>query len=167
MIVIAPRILTKELAAQAVEIALKACMFSEEMRSIVRHPMCHIVVMVMAEHERDYQTFFEPYVLYQRSVGNTDDWPRPYNEIAYKKARQLWRGQNSDGNTDIQPHLLVPGDTIFWGGVKRHGIVVACSGVQPYFDQLISGVTADFIKALARHAYENSREKNEQISFLG
>ena len=95
----------------------------------------------------------QPVLLYEQSFGTIADWEHRYGIIARSKAIQLWTGRN-DGRTDNQPHLLFPGDTPYWGGVKRNGIVVACSGVQPWFDQMISGMTIDAMVALAYDAYK-------------
>ena len=81
------------------------------------------------------------------------------------KAVQLWTGCN-DGRAGVVPHLLFPGYTPYWGGVKRDGIVVACSGVQPWFDRMISGIVADTIIALAHDAYENDEERKSGVDFL-
>tara|TARA_B100000745_G_scaffold70949_3_gene42502 strand:- start:13868 stop:14326 length:459 start_codon:yes stop_codon:yes gene_type:complete len=145
-------------------------MFNGKMDMVLNRKMCHIVVVVPAGEEArnsdwpDYSV--TPNCIFEASVGNKSDWPHEFDEIARSKARQLWRGQNTDGNTDSMAHLLFPGDTPYWGGVKRHGIVVACSGVQPYFDQMISGMIADAIKAFARFHFENSADKKEERSFL-
>jgi hypothetical protein len=95
-----------------------------------------------------------PVVLYEQAVGDPDGWEHSYDVIARNKALQLWTDRNDDRTSPV-PHLLFSGDTPYWGGVKRRGIVVACSGVQSWFDKLISGIVADTIVALAHHAYEN------------
>ncbi len=168
-----PKYLTEDIAKDAVNMVLEATLLSPRMHEILRRHMCHIVVLVpLIEVTKEGPTALwdyrhaEPVCLYETSVGTRENWPSEFDKIARSKALQLWRGQNTDGNTDVMPHLLFPGDTPKWGGVKRHGIVVACSGVQPYFDQMISGWVADALKAFARHHYENSEEKLEGRSFL-
>jgi hypothetical protein len=106
----------------------------------------------------------KPGILYEKSVKDDDPWEHPYHEIAKCKALQLWHERN-DGHAGNVPHLLFSGDTPFWGGVKRHGIVVACSGAQPWFDRMIAGMTADILIALAHNAYEKNRER-EGLDFL-
>ena len=64
------------------------------------------------------------------------------------------------------PHLLFLGDTPYWGGVKREGIVVACSGVQPHFDRMIAGMVADGLIAMAYELWMTSEDKQEGASFL-
>ena len=93
-----------------------------------------------------------PAVYYQETFGDTGKWEISFDAIAQSKAHQLWTDRNDD-RTDVMPHLLFTGDTIYWGGVKRYGIVVTCSGFQPYFDKMVAGMIADLVIALAYHAY--------------
>lgn len=94
-----------------------------------------------------------------------ETWIYPLEEIAQCKALQLWHGRN-DGRTDIMPHLLFPGDTPFWGGVKRDGIVVSCSGLKPCYDRMIAGMVADMCIARAYAAWEQSDDKKQDSAFL-
>lgn len=160
-----PKYLTEEVAQRAVNHALSSAFvsFSELMKR--RH--CHIVVLVQAmedAREAEYPNWpnypTEAYALYQRSVAK-EDWEHPYDKIAMCKALQLWTDRNTDGRTSSVPHLLFPSDTPWWGGAKREGIVVACSGVQPHFDQMISNLTIDVMVALAHDAYENDDERKK------
>ena len=138
--------------------------------------MCHTVVLVPAmkdERAEDYPSW-PAQLLYEHSEhkncaagpnASENVWPRKFDDIARCMALQLWHDRNYDG-TDIVPHLLFPGDTLFWGGVKRHGIVVATSGVQPYFDRMISGMVADMCIAMAHHAWLESVDQKGNVSFL-
>jgi len=164
-----PKYLTEDLAKLAVETALLTA-FSEDnsISTLMKRRQCHVVVLVPAMHDArpenypewpDYPLFAFP--IYQCSFDK-EKWEKPYDSIARCKALQLW-GDRNDDRTDIIPHLLFPGDVPFWGGVKRHEIVVACSGVQPYFDKMISGITADIIAALAYDAYVKDEDRNEGI----
>lgn len=168
-----PKYLTREMVARVVDIVLRGLVFSEGMDKILDGRMCHVVVLVPSvedAREAGYPNWpnypVTPFPIYERFVGDKQQWAYDFENIARCKAQQLWRGQNTDGNTDAMPHLLFPDDTPFWGGVKRHGIVVACSGFQPYFDQMLSGMIADAIKAFARFAFENSDDKKKGRSFL-
>jgi len=163
-----PKYVTERTALLATEMALNAVTPHNTVGRMFKGKDCHVVVLVPSTEdvrEEDYPLWpnypVQPYCIHQHSVGDKSEWKAPFDEIARCKALQLWRGQNEDGNTDSMPHLLFPDDTPFWGGVKRHGIVVACSGFQPYFDQLVSGIVADGIKALARHDFETSGDKGK------
>jgi len=146
--ILTPKFLTKEVAQFAVEQAL---LVIRSMAGILNRQMCHIIVLVPSRDDSgEYPNYpIEPYVLYEYSLG--DDmtaWNKNYVDIAQCKALQLWQDRNDD-RTDCMPHLLFPGDTPFWGGVKRHGIVVACSGFQPHFDKMVAGMVADVCIALS------------------
>ncbi|PIR44470.1 MAG: hypothetical protein COV10_04420 [Candidatus Vogelbacteria bacterium CG10_big_fil_rev_8_21_14_0_10_51_16] len=106
-----------------------------------------------------------PAAFCEYSHGDSSKWEYHFDTIAQCKVLQLWNDRN-DERTDIQPHLLFPGDTPYWGGVKRHGLAVSCSGVQPWFDQMIAGMIADAIKAFCYDTWMNSKAKQEGLEFL-
>ena len=167
-----PKFLTAEIAKLAVDSVFGLVFGNEALSTLLKRKECHVVVLVpsmMADREAGYPNWpnyrTEPYCLYQQSLGEEKDWPYPFKDIAQCKALQLWQERNDD-RTDIIPHLLFPGDTPFWGGVRRHGFVVTCSGVQPYFDKMISGMIADLCVALAHDAWMNSPDKTNDANFL-
>ncbi|MFZ2484670.1 MAG: hypothetical protein WAW81_01880 [Minisyncoccia bacterium] len=154
------------MAQHAVDAVIQACFYHEwsQKKIPLNRRMCHIVVLVpaMKKVSRDYPNhLIKPHVLLEHSFGPRSEWPWKFDEIARSKALQLWHDR-----LDVMPHLLSPGDTPFWGGVKRHGIVVACSGVQPWFDKMISGMVADTCVALAQDCWENSQDKKDDVCFL-
>ena len=120
------------------------------------------------ERAEDYPSYpnlpLKPHVFYEHSFGK-EEWTHKFDDIARCKALQLWHERNDD-RTDCRPLLLFPGDTPFWGGVKRHGIVVACSGVQPWFDKMISGMVADMIDAYAYNEWMESEDRKNAVDFL-
>jgi hypothetical protein len=166
MKLITPKYLTQANAKMAVGVALEAVMGIEsQLRPLLKRLQCHIVILVPGmedDREVDYPGWpnylLQAVSLYEKSVGKEKDWEHPYKDIARCKALQLWTDRNDDGTTPIR-HLLFPGDTPFWGGVKRRGIVVACSGFQPWFDKMISGIIADILVGLAHHDFEYDEEK--------
>jgi len=107
----------------------------------------------------------EPHEVYSHDIGNKMKWTHNFRSIAMSKARQLWQGLN-DSRTDCVPHLIFPGETPFWGGVKRDGIVVACSGFAPYFDKLFSSIIADTCIALAYDYYNKAKKNNPDMEFI-
>lgn len=135
----------------------------------------HLVIMVPAikdERGEGYKSWpnypLQPHVLWEQSIGEKEKWKYPFDNIAKCKALQLWHDRNDD-RTDCMPHLLFAEETPFWGGVKRHGIVVAFSGVQPYFDKMISGMVADMCIGLAYHEWMTSPDKTAtdgEVCFL-
>lgn len=169
MAILTPKYLTREQCEMAVSIALRLAM--EGFRDKLVREQCHVVILVPAMEDartEDYPDWpdypVSPYALYERSLGQ-EFCERRYDEIAKCKAIQLWTGRN-DGRSGPVPHLVFSGDTPFWGGVCREGIVVACSGVQPWFDRMIAGIAADVLIALARDAFENDPEVQRKESFL-
>lgn len=161
-----PKYLTTELAAQVVEHVLATTLLATEgplAQVMERREGCLVIVVPSMVEKVELLC---PHLLYQRMLGNKSAWERPFDEIAYSKALQLWQGRNSNGQTDSNAHLLFPGDTPFWGGVARHGLVVAFSGENPWIDQMISGMTADMLKALGRDAFEKSADKMDGLTFL-
>ena len=48
------------------------------------------------------------------------------------------------------PWLIQPGDTRYAGGVIENGLVVAASGLQDHFDEMISWLVLSTIQGLCR-----------------
>jgi hypothetical protein len=170
-----PKYMTADIAKDAVEAALTT-VYSQLIRGALDAPLkehLHIVVLVpgMTDHvAEDYPDWpdypLKPVLLYEESRGNKSEFAYPFDEIARCKALQLWTDRNDD-RTDIVPHLLFKGDTPFWGGVKRRGIVVSCSGLDPWVDKLVSGMVADIIVALTHDYWVHSLDKaDDELCFL-
>jgi len=88
-------------------------------------------------------------VLYAEAV--CEEGNNKYANIAEAKAYLSWRtGLPSRVVQQQAPHLYVAGMTKWGGSVVRDGLVVAFSGVQAVFDEMISGWMADAIIALCR-----------------
>lgn len=89
-------------------------------------------------------------VIVSKSLGDTKDWENQYDEVAMSKFKLTQEHKMS--TRDIQqkkPNVLgVPGTTIWWGSWIESDIVVACSGVQPWIDELISKIIVDIILGL-------------------
>ena len=169
---VTPKFLTRGIAAMVVDSVVALAMGNlSSMSSFMKRKMCHIVIVVPTkedDHAVDFPNWLnyrlQPVILYEHSVGKPD-WPHDFEKIARYKASQLWHDLN-DNRTDNVPHLLFPGDTPYWGGVKRDGIVVACSGVQPHFDRMIAGMVADALIAVAHELWMRSDDKKNEVSFL-
>ena len=71
--------------------------------------------------------------------------------FARAKARVSWRtGRDSHDVLTPAPHRLEPGDTLLWGSVCVDGIVVAVSGMQPWYDEALAGMVACGLRAIAK-----------------
>ena len=172
MNLVTPKFLTRAHAEEAVHTAFNAMFVHGKVVYRPKRMMAHVAIIVPARQRiiaemspRDIKDEYQPVLLYEESFGDREDFPKPYHEIARSKARELWFGQQ-DGGTDTLPHLLYPGDTPFWGGVKRSGIAVACSGIEPWNDRLVASITADAFIALAYGEWMNSEDKAEGRDFL-
>lgn len=162
-----PKFLTKELAIIAVNTALNAVLNDLWLTKRMGGTDCHIVILVPGMEDAratDYPDWpnypLSPVLLYEHSVGDPEKWILDFKSIAMCKALQIWTDRNF-GSGPL-PHLLFPSDTPFWGGVKREGIVVACSGFKQWFDRMVASMIADMLIALARHGYEEYMEHREK-----
>ncbi len=160
---VTPKFLTPEIAKTVVNEVLNLATGGMSLIAprLKRHE-CHIVILVPAmkdDRANDYPDWpnyqLWPHLLYEQSVGR-EHWAHEYDNIARCKALQLWHDRNDD-RTNVIPHLLFPGDTPFWGGVKRYRIVSTCSGFQSHFDKMVSGMVTDGLVAVAYDEFEKWR----------
>lgn len=83
--------------------------------------------------------------------GDKSAWEHEYEQIAISKAEKSVRtGKNT---AELAPHYLLGGDTLFWGSVVLDDIVVGCSGVESYYDEMFSMWIAAAVKALAKKRF--------------
>lgn len=92
-----------------------------------------------------------PYI-YTAMINEDDD--QKYRIIAHHKAHLTWKHKLS--SADIQqrfPYLYEDGDTK-WGGstIDSGGLIVAFSGVQAVYDEMIAEWVASAIRAVCRDA---------------
>jgi hypothetical protein len=93
---------------------------------------------------------FEQAVLYEHSI-NRPSWDADYARFARAKALISWRaGMDGHAVQTLRPHLLEPGDTLLWGSVCLDGLVVAVSGMQPWYDEALAGIVACCLRAVAK-----------------
>ncbi len=89
--------------------------------------------------------------LYEESFGEKTTWQHPYDEIALAKASLCWHNEMVGRNVQKDaPWLYERGDTRYVGGVFENGLVAAASGLQDYFDEMISWMVVYAIQALCR-----------------
>ena len=110
----------------------------------------HIVVMDPTRPPGRYA--FEDAILVERSFGkDRSAWDADYAAFARAKARVSWQTQRDSAVVQAHsPHLLVQGDTTLWGSVALEGIVVAISGLEPMYDEALSGVIAMCLRGVAK-----------------
>lgn len=113
-------------------------------------------IVVMNPTLKPWESPFEEAILSEFSTTDKSGWENPYDELARAKALQAWR----DGRSNVHKHLLAPatlkkGDVAFYGSFEHEGVIVAASGVEGWFDVLVSGWMAIAIQQLAQDSYQN------------
>lgn len=117
----------------------------------------HLAVVVTATEvikPYDSDKSFEDncYLIYH--FGDKTKWEHDYQSIALSKAEISVRTRKA--TAELEPHYLLKGDTVYWGSVVLDDIVVACSGVEPYYDEMFSMWIAAAIKAEAKKIFESN-----------
>jgi hypothetical protein len=151
------RILDRDTAREAVRLALPTIELMMTDPAKGDSGCLHTVIMdPLADPAA--QTFEES-ILHEPSV-NRASWDADYAEFARAKARVSWRTRG-DGHfmQALHPHLLEPGDTLLWGSVCRDSLVVAPSGMQPWYDEALAGIVACCARS---HAQAHAREAEKR-----
>jgi hypothetical protein len=111
-------------------------------------------IVIIDPRIKPWESDFNDAILYQESIRNTDTWENPYDEFARSKAEQAWREGQANMLTQIQnPSSLREGDIPFYGSFVYGNVVVGCSGVEQWFDMLISGWVALAFEQLMVHEF--------------
>lgn len=102
--------------------------------------------------------------IYEFSFGNPIKWEHRFDTIARAKALVTWRtGLPTHLVQQSFPYLLQGRDTPLWGSVNLEGIIVAASGVQPWFDEMISYQVAAACRALCISKMQTETLPDDQI----
>ena len=153
----------KIIAESAID--LLAPSISKLLRERAKRTDLHIVVMDPTK--KPWEVPFEQAILLEKSLSDKSRWDNPYDELARAKARQAWR----DGSDNVRKHLLAPatlatGDIVHYGSFEFQGVIVAASGVEGWFDVLISGWVALAIQQLAQDYYQKFKAGNPTAAYL-
>ncbi len=153
----------KKLAKEAIELLIPT--IKELLSTRAKREDMHIVVMNPTI--KPWESTFESAILYEYSMTDKKNWANPYDEIARGKAQQSWR----DGRNNVYKHLHCPatlksGDIAYYGSFDYEGVIVASSGVEPWFDVLVSGWVAITIQQLAQAEYQAFTTKNPMERYL-
>ena len=124
-------------------------------------------IVVMDPTKKPWEVSFEEAILLEKSLTDKASWQLPFDEFARAKARQAWR----DSSDNARKHLLAPatiadGEIVHYGSFEYHGVIVAASGVEPWFDVLVSGWVALSIQQLAQDYYQKFKMDNPTIPYL-
>ncbi len=140
----------KDIAAEAVTLVKPAI---ETLFQRTNRKELHIVIM--DPRIKPWEASFEDAILYQESIQTLEMWELPFDEFARSKAKQAWReGVPNIVAQSQHPSALREDDLPFYGSFVYGNIVVACSGVEQWFDMLISGWIALSFEQLMIHERE-------------
>ena len=114
-------------------------------------------IVIMDPRLKPWESSFGDAILYQEPIRSSAPWESPYDELARKKAEQAWRERQP--NVVLQtshPSSLREDDIRFYGSFVYGNVVVACSGVEEWFDMLISGWIALAFEQIAVHEHQSA-----------
>lgn len=115
-------------------------------------------IVIMDPRVKPWDAPFEDAILYQTSLGQPETWTIPFDKFARKKAKQAWSNHRANIQTQqLHPSSLQEDDILFYGSFVYGDIVVGCSGVEQWYDMLISGWIAVAIEQLAMHEYQTTK----------
>jgi len=141
---------TKSLAIDAVDLVRPAI---EQLLTKACRQELHIVIM--NPQLKPWESSFEDAILYECSFGSPQSWTIPFDKLAKNKAEQAWRDGSANINQQtLHPSSLRQGDALFYGTFVYGNIVVASSGVEQWFDMLVSGWIALAFEQLTVHEYQ-------------
>ena len=158
--------LTKELAQEAVEVVMPAIMNMMAQGKVNRRDLAIVIldpgVLFVAGQSR-----FDRAILYKHSIGNPSGWGDHYDDIAAGKAAVTWMtGLPSHMVQQLAPHLYSEGDVRHGGSANLMGIIVACSGVESFFDQMFAEMIASACRALCIRDFQAYTSRPGVPSFL-
>jgi hypothetical protein len=128
-------------ANHAVEVAIAMLARAKDMDWIKRD---HAHVVVMNPTMRPWTgCTFEEAILFQYSMGPRQIWKHDYKAIALANASASWHsGRPTDELAQLAPHLHELSDAKWYGSVVYRGLIVAVSGLQPWFDVALANAIA-------------------------
>lgn len=106
-------------------------------------------IVIMNPRLKPWEASFEEAILLETSIKNSPEWALPFEQFARNKAKQAWREQQPNLATQaLHPSSLEAEDVPFYGSFVYGNIVVACSGVEQWYDMLIASWIATTIEQL-------------------
>jgi hypothetical protein len=127
----------------------------------------HIHIVIMDPQLKPWEAKFEESIWHEESIGDEKKWEHDYKGIARSKAEQAWRNLQSSVPVQVMaPATLRVGDTPYYGSFNHLGVIVSCSGIEPYFDTLISGWIALAIQQLAYHHLKHHEDVHPGEDFI-
>lgn len=115
---------------------------------------------------------FDAAIMYEESIGDFSKAEKDYAAIARSKAEVAFYSKSviANGLVAVNPMLLVSdlmkAATPFLGAFNLNGLIVAASGVEPEFDQLVSAWAAYTINQLTQNYITKAQTKNPDRCFI-
>jgi hypothetical protein len=149
--------LTHDLVEEAVRIVLPTVEHFLQSERTGGRPNLYLVVLEPRSEN----------VLYEIAFGDGKSiWKYEFDQFALAKARQCMRtGMVGRNVLRDAPWLVKPDDTRYVGGVYENGLVVAASGVQDHFDEMISWLVLSTIQGLCRDEVSKIDDDNDPVFF--
>lgn len=123
-------------------------------------------IVIMDPRLKPWESPFENSILFEISLGTPEQWTIPFNDFARKKALQAWRNSQPNLiNQSLHTSSLREEDLLFYGSFTYGDVVVACSGVEQWFDMLISGWVAIAFEQLCMSEYQKNKLNNPTQTF--
>ena len=98
-------------------------------------------------------TAVENMILSTHDIGDWRMWEYPFAAIATGKFAVTARTGLPTREVHLYyPELLKSGDVMYWGSWIDGDIIAACSGIEPWFDEMVSKMLVAAAKALTEHA---------------
>jgi hypothetical protein len=102
-------------------------------------------------------------------TASLNDDPEQFPQWAEAKTRVVARtGVDTSRMRDAEPHLYQAGDIVWPGGIARSGMIVAFSGVQGEYDEMIGEWFVAAVRAICRVEFLGPEGGDSQpTQFLG
>lgn len=158
------RFLTQQIAADATDDVTPMLINMLKRKQLLRNGepvkelQCSMVILNPAVTpsnvpKMDVQTVMEYGLLYERFVGDKQGCVTDFSHYAMRKSHLVWRTGMSCRKVITQyPHLLLPHDCKYFGGIIHEGIIVAVSGFDQDQDEMIATCVAAQCLCRARFA---------------
>ena len=139
--------------------------FANELRPHGIHVIIYAPMRVIVEEHDIKDTFLGALAEHSFQFDSDEPWPGPYGEIANSKGGQVLDGRRRSGPF-TPAHMLLRGDTRYWGQVERDGYAAAASGQDPYIDRLVAGQCIDGCIAKAALNFKRWEAANPTAAFV-
>ncbi len=104
-----------------------------------REHMCIVVADPLVMAHSSFIEWLAKGMHYEHCIGEKSSWEYGFDVFARNKAYMSVKyGMSTYEILTLHPHLLAIGDILYGGSAVSNGLVVATSGVQPEYDEMVS-----------------------------